>query len=366
MSLHWEQELPTRRVFGIWYLAGIGILLDAGLVAYGVFSDESDLVVLLCSAIAIPLIGAVFYMGYTFHTVDVSEDLVWTVAQWTALGLAVATLLSLVVGFGSRFVPESAVVNGLVVVTITAGGLVGALVGVVCSLGNQNDQLRELRQRNAVLNRVLRHNIKNDMNVIIGHATLLDRRVEGSAERSVSAIHRAAEEVTRLSETARALDELMRNPGRSTIDLAVVAEECVESADHRYANAEFDTDLAASAWVDASPLVRSVVTNLLENAVEHNEGHASVSVTVHAPDGDDGRVRLAVADDGPGIHEHEREILEAEREGSIRHGSGLGLWLVKWFTEHYDGDLRFEDNEPTGTVVRISLPAADEHPESQS
>jgi len=357
MSLHWEQELPTRRDLGLWYLAGVAVLLHAGLVAYGVFADESTAVVLLSVAIAVPLVAVVLYMGYTFYAVDVSDDLVWRVAQWTALGIALGTLLTLAVSFGVRLLPGVTIVHGLLVVTITTGGLVGALLGTTTSLRSQDDQLRELTQRNAVLNRVLRHNIKNDVNVITGHAALIESEVDGSAARSVEAIQRTARDITRLSETARALDELFRSPDRESIDLARVTDECVQAADDRYADAEFSTDLAGSAWVEANPIARSVVANLLENAVEHHDGQASVHVTV-APT-DEGTVRLAVADDGPGIFDHEREVLQEVREDSFHHGSGMGLWLVKWFTDRYDGDLRFEDNDPRGTVVQVSLPSTD-------
>jgi signal transduction histidine kinase len=245
------------------------------------------------------------------------------------------------------------------VVTITTGTLVGCLVGSAVSLRDQHLEVGDLSQRNAVLNRVLRHNIKNDMNVIIGHASLLGEEIDGETTGSVEAIHRAASDVTRLSEAARTIDKLGTAPDSCDVDLARFVRQSVDSADSFYPEATIEADLPSTAWVEASPLVGTVVANLLKNAIEHNTDEATVEVSVEVPDGDgDEPVALTVADDGPGIYEDERAVLEAG-EDPITHGSGMGLWLVKWFAQAYDGDLRFEDNEPQGTVVHLTLPTAD-------
>jgi signal transduction histidine kinase len=98
------------------------------------------------------------------------------------------------------------------------------------------------------------------------------------------------------------------------------------------------------------------VDNLLENAVVHGDSLTpSVSVTVRRRE-TDGTVDVVVADDGPGIPEQERQVLVDGRETPLEHGSGLGLWLVNWIVSESMGELAFDDNEPRGSVVTISLP----------
>lgn len=72
-------------------------------------------------------------------------------------------------------------------------------------------------------------------------------------------------------------------------------------------------------------------------------------------DGPEPRVEVGVADDGPGIPDHERAVLEDGRETPLEHGSGLGLWIVVWKS---GGAVEFEPNDPEGTVVTSRFDAA--------
>jgi len=62
--------------------------------------------------------------------------------------------------------------------------------------------------------------------------------------------------------------------------------------------------------------------------------------------------RITVSDDGPGIDHDEIAVLEAGSETPLRHGSGIGLWLVKWVVDRSSADLSF-DAGPGGTDVTI-------------
>ena len=100
-----------------------------------------------------------------------------------------------------------------------------------------------------------------------------------------------------------------------------------------------------------------MVNNLIENAAVHNDG-TDPRVTVSARvEGDQAVVR--VTDNGPGIDEYELEILDSGTETPLRHGSGLGLWLVKWGTETIGGSVDFEPAEPTGTIATLTVPLSD-------
>lgn len=362
MSPNPTVSLPTKRTLGVGYVAGVGFVLAVSLLGFGLIAFDSTVLLAVTAGIALAICGTVGYLTYSVRDVELSEEFVWTVAQWTALGVAVGTLASFVVGFGHAYVPDSTLVSGVLVATIAAGGLTGTLLGVIAGLRTQRRRLADLSQRNTVLNRVLRHNIKNDMNVILGHTTLLEERVDGEGAHSVAAIERAARNVTRLSKSARQIDRLSGEDSKELVDVVETIETCIESTAGVYPGATFRTDVPERAWIEASPGLGAAVTNLLENAVEHNDEDPAVDVEVEAADGDEGKVLVRVADDGPGIVDHEREVLRADHEGPIRHGSGLGLWLVKWFVDQHDGELRFDANDPSGTVVELSLPAAESIP----
>jgi two-component system sensor histidine kinase KdpD len=88
--------------------------------------------------------------------------------------------------------------------------------------------------------------------------------------------------------------------------------------------------------------VDQVVTNLLENAVNHTPPGTSV-LTRACVEGED--VRVEVLDDGPGIAaaDRERVFRPFERGRTRAHGSGLGLTIARGFVEAHGGRLWVED-----------------------
>ena len=69
------------------------------------------------------------------------------------------------------------------------------------------------------------------------------------------------------------------------------------------------------------------------------------------PDG----YEVQIVDDGPGIPGGELESLAAGTETALQHGSGLGLWQLKWAVRTIGGDLSFDTTD--GTAVTIVVPA---------
>lgn len=225
----------------------------------------------------------------------------------------------------------------------------GRTLGHVFTLHEVTQYLRQ-QQRLTVLNRVLRHNIRTETNIIYGYAD----RIGG---RNADTIKRHTTNIVDLSEKGRDAIELFEDAmdGDRTQSLRELLDACLDDVRERFPNVSFRTE-----YPEADPPVSDVfgvvVGNLLENAAAHNEGETPrVVVTAEV---DDGRLRVRVADDGPGIDEYELGVLESGTETPLRHGSGIGLWLVKWGTEILDGSVSFERNEPTGTVVTVTAPVA--------
>jgi signal transduction histidine kinase len=215
------------------------------------------------------------------------------------------------------------------------------------------DELRR-EQRLEVLNRVLRHNLRNDLGVVRGFVTSAGERVD---DESVAGMLDTAvdttDEVLSLGETAREIERVLADdPHPEPVDLAAVLGDVVAAAreDAAGATVELDAD-AAAATADVTTL-RAVCAELLENAVDHAGDAPTVTVSVEA--GDPAVVR--VADDGPGIPETELAVIEGGEETQLDHGSGLGLWLVRWGAERLRAEVNFE-TDGTGTAVTLAIPA---------
>ena len=221
-------------------------------------------------------------------------------------------------------------------------------------------------RRLSVLNRVLRHNLRNDLNVVVGHAELLADRDEN--DRSVQAILDRGRRLLSISERARELDRVVESTDPR--DTVAVADLCREVADEAVADHP-DASVSVSVSDDLRlrtdrRVLRIVVANLVANALEH--GGSTVTVRSEADDtgrslsdddtarsgAENDTVRLVVADDGPGIPESEVGVLDESVETALDHGSGLGLWVVQSGVTALGGSVAFDGSD--GTTVTLDLP----------
>jgi len=102
--------------------------------------------------------------------------------------------------------------------------------------------------------------------------------------------------------------------------------------------------------------MKRVLINLIDNAIEATEKKGTVTVTTEF-DRAHGRVRLGVADDGPGIPTEDRDKLFVPSFSTKRRGSGLGLAIVSRIIQEHQGTIRVEDNTPRGARFVVELPA---------
>jgi heavy metal sensor kinase len=104
-------------------------------------------------------------------------------------------------------------------------------------------------------------------------------------------------------------------------------------------------------------LLRRLMLNLLQNAVQHSPTHGVVSVDVR-PNGS--RVSVRVSDSGAGIPEADRaRIFDrfVQLDPSRRaEGAGLGLPIARWIAEAHDGSLSLESTGPAGSTFCVVLP----------
>ena len=202
-------------------------------------------------------------------------------------------------------------------------------------------------QRLEVFNRVLRHNLRNQLDVIRSHAEALTSQ---SRDEHANRIVAAVDELADLGTQAREADRLMSTTAEPTaVDVTELLRESIEC--HVSADDTVQTDLDPVTVVGYERPLRIAAEEVIENAIEHADSR--VVVALHRRATDEG-CEIVVEDDGDGIPPHELRPVRRGTETDFSHGSGLGLWRLRWSVEKLGGNLSFEIDR--GTAVHIILP----------
>lgn len=224
-------------------------------------------------------------------------------------------------------------------------------------------RLEEQRDNLDLLNQVLRHDIRNDLQLVTAYADLLTDHVddeEGAAY--LETLLESSEHAVELTRTAREMAEVMltNSADEERVSLRSVLEREFDDVRSDYPRAVLSIDESIPAVaVHADDMLSSVFRNLLKNAIFHNDKTVP-EVTVSAERGV-GTIAVRIVDNGPGIPTDRKQAIFQEGEmGLESEGTGLGLYLVQTLVDRYGGDVFVEDNEPTGAVFVVELPVARE------
>jgi len=224
---------------------------------------------------------------------------------------------------------------------------------------------RDRKQRLSVLNRVLRHNLRNDMMVVQAFArAIADDGTPEMADHAEKILHKTDKLVDQ-AEKARKIEDHFdeSDPPMETIPIDVFVEGVVESVQSETESVPIEVDVPTGTVVTVDTTTLELVTStLLENAIKHGIPDAD------DPDGGappvrfsasvvDDTLSVTIADDGPGIPSEEYAVLDQREETKLDHGSGVGLWLAKWGTDRLNGSLSFDVED--GTVVSLEVPLAE-------
>lgn len=370
-----RETLTTERRLRVTLVAG-GVCLLAftavEMYVWGVVYSYVDLSLIAGLFFSLPANGLLVGVGWYLPRLDISDDRYRGIAVWTLGGTVLLGLFSVITGV--TFFPEvvwaqlSSIRWG-----VSVGASAGLLVGLVNARGIERAVAAERAEIRAAeakrneefleyMNALLRHEVLNTANVIEGYAELLathaDRDTDADVDQFVDVISRQTTELTTVIEDARLLTQIDTESSTfGSVDLQAVVETELRNVRDRHgatdSTVETTLDSSDAVCVRGDYLLRRVFSNLLANAVEHNDSdHKQVDVTI-AAEGD--QVTTYIQDNGPGIPADARDDLFDTRVTSgVSHG--LGLTIVSRLVDRYGGDVEVTETGPEGTTVSVSLP----------
>lgn len=224
---------------------------------------------------------------------------------------------------------------------------------------------RRMREQQLdVLNRILRHNLRNSLTVLMGHTSLLEEELTGSDLRTsldiVQKHVRTLEGLSRKTGQVRALFETHPTPD-CVCDVSTILRDIEGRFSAVYPDVELTVSIPEPVLAHADDRLAVAIEEALENAIVHNDSSSPtvrVEATVRGDEGTKG-VEVRICDDGPGIPDDQREIIESGAETSLEHGSGIGLWIIYWTVTMFGGEVTIESRSPRGSRVVLWLPAAE-------
>ncbi|MDZ7849577.1 MAG: histidine kinase N-terminal 7TM domain-containing protein [Halodesulfurarchaeum sp.] len=244
---------------------------------------------------------------------------------------------------------------------ILAGEVVTAHVITLSNVTEREHYRRELEtmtEQLEALNRLVRHDIRNDMAVIVGWMDTLPGDLDDPVEDVLERVRRKSEHVINLTENASDLVDAVTGEGKVDIEPIALRRQInleLEAVRETYPHAKFEIDgTVPDVRVQANAMLSSVFQNLLNNAIVHNN-EKTPKITVSGEVRDD-VVRVRIADNGAGIPDSQKdEIFGKGEKGLDSPGTGIGLYLVQTLVNQYGGQVWVEDNEPGGSVFVVEL-----------
>jgi signal transduction histidine kinase len=352
-----SRSLLIPLLCGLFTLGGATVLVEQYRAA-----DTLTQVFYGAVGIALPVLvaGASLYLVRT----SLHEDDVPTVAAWMA-----GSVLALWALYVWWLLPD--LLSGdspfeyleLFVLYGNLGLAIGLVAGLNRARAHQNRRLveRTVAQQNALefINHLLRHNVRNGLQVIEGYAGFTHPHVDSDGRRYVTRIEDRTAHMTDLIDDVRVLMRTLT--GEDTlrpVDCAAILDREVVVVRAAYPDATFAFESRPDElWVTANSALGAVFENLLSNAVLHSDTGAP-TVTISTERAGD-RIVVRVDDDGPGVPDGcKQRYLDQGAGRPESTGEGLGLYLVETLCRAYGGGVRIEDNDPRGASFVVELPAA--------
>jgi K+-sensing histidine kinase KdpD len=331
----------SKRTLGEGYIVGTGVVLSGILLGQLVsVGAEQWLLTLICTIPALVLAASAYWV----QRLGLTSEQVWTVANYSAFGLGAGTTVVLGLALVEQAAVRSTVDSVLLGATLTTIAVAGALGGLAHSL---HASRRESEMRNAVLRRVMRHNLRNDLTVVLCLLDTLERQADEEGTEQVAKARTKLESLVDLTDKVRRATAGHESAGgaRPKTDVAAVVKDRIEALETRHEDLHISAVLPERALAYADESVAVVFDNLVESAVSRTETETALDVHVVA---DRNTVSLKFEDPSQAIPEADLSAVASGAETDLEHGGGVELWLVHWLVEANGGTVTFEsDSECT-------------------
>jgi signal transduction histidine kinase/ABC-type amino acid transport substrate-binding protein len=238
------------------------------------------------------------------------------------------------------------------------------------TIANRNSQLQTLNQEKNDLIKILAHDLRSPISNISGCADLLKERknLDEDSEKMIDFISQSSEKIESMISKILDVDAIDSGDHNLTIEeidinnvVQTVVSENIDKAESK--------GITITAQLKSEKLkikadhfyTSQIIENLLTNAIKFSKKNTEIKISAKR---DDQGIQISVSDQGPGLTEEDKkrifkkyQVLSATPTGGET-SIGIGLSIVKRYTEIMGGGVSFESQVGKGTTFFIQLPVA--------
>lgn len=221
--------------------------------------------------------------------------------------------------------------------------------GVTAFVRYRDVTVRRVRdQQLAVLRRVLRHDLRNDLTVVLGYARTLAESADDPRTRAAAeTIVRAAGDLRSVSESAGRLETVI-TPSEPTALGDALARVRRDVADALDGDVVVET---ASSEVPVDSRLGVALEELCRTLLDHGG-----ATTIHLEGNLDEREARVVVETDATLSEQQTAALEGRAETQLRHATGMSPWMARWAIRGAGGTLRLARADRGRTRIALSVP----------
>ncbi len=214
----------------------------------------------------------------------------------------------------------------------------------------------EIRNKSEFLHSLLRHDVRNKINVIQGYLSLIDDfELDEEIDEYLEMASGEIESSLNLIEKIRTMKEM----GEEKIEAVEIDDALESSIDENISSASTHgieiKHEKIGCEVKAGPLIVELFSNIIENSIKHSNG-SLIRVT-----GEKTQYKciVSIEDDGKGIPDEDKESIfgKGYKKGKSA-GSGLGMYMVEELANNYEATVNVKDSELGGAHFEVTFEKA--------